>query len=220
MLHPKRDAEDLPERVERARPAHEDEALSVLEIALACLPCAALVVDADGTILRANRAGSELLGLNLAFTVDPLRRLRLIAAAEDDELRRAFGEAQRRPGHQVRWPTTSPRRAETAAIVSAHLVALPSHAQILALLFDSRQPFAGTPDRLGALLGLSPVESRLAAALARGESLNEASATAGVRISSARTYMKRIFEKTGTRRQAQLVGLICRAVATDPGRAS
>ena len=57
-------------------------------------------------------------------------------------------------------------------------------------------------------LGLTAAERRLAGHLCRGRPLEVAAAAAEVTISTARTYLKRIFAKTGANRQSQLVALL------------
>jgi DNA-binding CsgD family transcriptional regulator len=56
--------------------------------------------------------------------------------------------------------------------------------------------------------GLGPNETRLAVALAQGSDLRQAALMAGLTYETARWYLKAIFEKTGTRRQTQLVSLL------------
>lgn len=58
------------------------------------------------------------------------------------------------------------------------------------------------------LHGLSPQEARLAVALANGHSLAEAAAALGLTLETGRNYSKRIFAKTHTRGQADLVRLV------------
>lgn len=62
------------------------------------------------------------------------------------------------------------------------------------------------------LFNLTESEARFASALASGLSLTEAAAAQGVRISTARTHLARIFQKTETRQQSQLVSLLRGAV--------
>jgi DNA-binding CsgD family transcriptional regulator len=57
---------------------------------------------------------------------------------------------------------------------------------------------------------LSPAEARLAQKLARGRSLEEASQSLEIKLSTARSQLAAIFQKTGTRRQARLVALLSR----------
>lgn len=59
-----------------------------------------------------------------------------------------------------------------------------------------------------ALFDLTPAEARLAKCLAAGVSLAAAARNCGISTASARTYLSRIFSKTGTHRQHQLVALI------------
>ena len=53
--------------------------------------------------------------------------------------------------------------------------------------------------------GLTPAEARLAALLASDYTLDEAAAYLGLTVGTVRTRLKRLFEKTGTNRQASLV---------------
>jgi DNA-binding NarL/FixJ family response regulator len=62
-------------------------------------------------------------------------------------------------------------------------------------------------------LDVSPAEARLVSALAQGQSMDDAAASCGVTVATARSYLKQVFAKTGTKRQAELVKL----VMTSPG---
>ena len=61
---------------------------------------------------------------------------------------------------------------------------------------------------LTGLFDLTPSEARLATALAVGKPLRQAAADMGIGFGSARTYLARIFAKTGTSQQSQLVALL------------
>jgi DNA-binding CsgD family transcriptional regulator len=63
-------------------------------------------------------------------------------------------------------------------------------------------------DAARALYGLTAAESRLALAFARGQSVNDAADTLKITRETTRTVLKRIFSKTGTHRQAELVRLM------------
>ncbi|MFD1883843.1 helix-turn-helix transcriptional regulator [Paracoccus pacificus] len=67
---------------------------------------------------------------------------------------------------------------------------VPSHA-VLSVVFD-----------------LTPSEARLATELARGNSLRSAAGALGISFSTARTYLARIFDKTGTSQQSAMVALV------------
>lgn len=68
-----------------------------------------------------------------------------------------------------------------------------------------------TPEALRDLFSLNPSEARLAHALASGLDLKEAAEAQGITLSTARTYLKRLFQKTGANRQAELVRLLVNA---------
>lgn len=58
---------------------------------------------------------------------------------------------------------------------------------------------------------LTRAESDLVAQLARGHTLEEASRARGVSINTTRSHLKRVFQKTGTNRQGELVQLVLRS---------
>jgi DNA-binding CsgD family transcriptional regulator len=64
---------------------------------------------------------------------------------------------------------------------------------------------------LRALYALTPAEAKLAQLLADGLSITEAAEQMSIRLSTARGVLKGVFAKTGTRRQASLVGLVLAA---------
>jgi DNA-binding CsgD family transcriptional regulator len=65
-----------------------------------------------------------------------------------------------------------------------------------------------SPNILTGLFDLTPAEAKLATALTRGQSLKAAAAGNGVTFSTARTYLDRIYRKTGANQQSQLVALL------------
>lgn len=61
---------------------------------------------------------------------------------------------------------------------------------------------------LNALFDFTPAEARLAADLASGMTLAASAARHGVTVKTARTYLERIFHKTGTHQQSQVVAML------------
>lgn len=84
-----------------------------------------------------------------------------------------------------------------------------SQADILIIMTEVR-PDGNLPPLglLSVLFDLAPAEARLAIALSAGKSLKAAAAEMGIEYNSARTYLTRIFTKTGTSQQSQLVALL------------
>ncbi|GGF46444.1 hypothetical protein GCM10007301_02440 [Azorhizobium oxalatiphilum] len=66
------------------------------------------------------------------------------------------------------------------------------------------------------LFGFSAREAEIAACLAAGGALKDAAASCGITMATARTYMARIFEKTETSQQSQVVALL-RGLIPAPG---
>lgn len=67
---------------------------------------------------------------------------------------------------------------------------------------------AGFVEQMRALFDLSPKEAILAASLASGLSLKQAAEDNHIQISTARSYLEKIFHKTGARQQSQLVAIL------------
>ena len=63
-------------------------------------------------------------------------------------------------------------------------------------------------EHLTSLFGLTPAESGIADQLLQGKSLEEAACQPGVALQTARTQLKRIFGKTYTNRQSELMRLL------------
>jgi len=65
-----------------------------------------------------------------------------------------------------------------------------------------------SPTLLSGLFDLTPAEARLASALSQGKTLLEATENSNITVKTGRSYLERIFAKTGTRQQSQLVALL------------
>ena len=83
---------------------------------------------------------------------------------------------------------------------------------LYALVLLSTRDVEVTPNRLG----LTAAEGKLAALLARGASVSDAAVQLGVSAHTARTQLKHIFAKTGTRRQSELIRLLVDESAFSP----
>jgi DNA-binding CsgD family transcriptional regulator len=78
----------------------------------------------------------------------------------------------------------------------------------LLFAFDPENTPTITVDMVRRLFNLSEAESALAVALCSGKTVDEAAAERGISIHTARSQLKSIFGKTGTKRQADLVSLL------------
>ena len=98
----------------------------------------------------------------------------------------------------------------------------PPHGDVLghspepgAILFISDSEAGTTPpiERIRVVYGLTPAEARLTSLLVKGASIATAAEQLEVSQNTAKFHLKAVFEKTGVRRQSQLV----RRVLADVG---
>lgn len=68
-------------------------------------------------------------------------------------------------------------------------------------------PVPAPSEALAALFDLTTAETRILSLLAAGMSLSQIARELGVQTSTARTHLLRLFAKTGTHRQAELIKL-------------
>ena len=80
------------------------------------------------------------------------------------------------------------------------------------LIRDSGGKLRLSPGALQTTFRLTPAESRLAILLAEGKALDEIGAELRVTQNTLRSQLKRIFTKTDTRRQGELISLILRTL--------
>ena len=85
-------------------------------------------------------------------------------------------------------------------------------AALIVIATDPEHVARAPAAQLAALFGLTPAEARLAAALAARQSLEEYADAAQITIGTARWTLKRVLEKTGCRRQSELVHLLVTSV--------
>ena len=76
------------------------------------------------------------------------------------------------------------------------------------LITDPEQAAVVRGERLGQDFGLTPAETVFAVEISKGDGLQAAASRLGVSLTTVRTHLAHVFDKTGTRRQAELVRLI------------
>jgi len=180
--------------------------------ALDNLPFAVLVTNSDGRLLFANQRGGEIIAARAVLTVDPMGILRASRSDDTERLHNAMRTA--RDSHGTVGLKLEDEGGEP---IRATILANEGPREDARLyLYISRDGTAPNPkpDLIASLFGLTVSESRLAAAMAQGLSLDEAAVECGVTKSTARTYLKSIFSKTGATRQAELVRKILLSVAS------
>ena len=186
--------------------------------ALDHLPWGVVFVDEHRNCLGANRHAQEILlaGDGLVARGDTVRAA---VAAESAQLDRLLSCALNRTGGRApnAGGPLSITRPSGAHPLSVLVVPLRTRAEALGDRRPAAAIFVGDPDirldssneqHLRELYALTAGEARLAARLAQGKSVEEAAAAIGITVNTARAYLKRIYSKTGVRRQPELVRLL------------
>lgn len=186
-------------------------------VALDSLNQGVLIVDAQVRVLHANSAAEALLRMQDGLTTTQ-GRLCAMRSADDAALRRALGGAAGNGGGTLAVIRPSGRApfAVTVQPVTAgcffssdlRLFAQRPAALIFVIDPDHDGGGAATTRTLRALYGLTGAEVAVAAAIAHGQGVTEAAAALGVASSTVRWHLQRVFEKTGTARQADLTRLV------------
>ncbi|HQC98915.1 MAG TPA: hypothetical protein PK306_24740 [Aquabacterium sp.] len=76
---------------------------------------------------------------------------------------------------------------------------------LLATLFDPQQVPSFDPYALSSLLDLTPAQARVAAGLAQGRTVDEMAAAGGTRVSTVRSHLASVLQRTGASRSDDLV---------------
>ena len=180
-----------------------------------------MVADGAGRVIELNRAAERILGrddgliirngrLAASGVLGSEKLAKLIADAVNVKAGAAAGRmlVRRRDG--------GPAYILTIAPLGASLTVQESP---LALIVVAG-PDAPSPSEreLAEFFGLSPAESRLAAALMTGKTLHDVASASGVRITTLRTQLSSILRKVGASRQAELMRVLAsiRTVGSPP----
>ncbi len=172
-------------------------------------------LDRGGRILEANDRARDILrkgdGLH-----DHGGELAARHKEEDGELRRLLAGAVPSLGDQGAggFVKITRRRAPAPLILEIHPVrhmgALIDSRQLgaLVLIVDLATRPRVAPGLVADLLGLTPAESRVAVAVAAGQTVAGAAHEVGCAESTVRTHLKRVYRKLGICKQTELVGRV------------
>ena len=197
----------------RAALAEARARAAIAESTLAQLGLAEIAFNAGGQVLAADPLAERLLPM----TAEPgaLRRLQLVAQAAR-ALEAACTALAGAPPQARRLVRLGDRPLREILLRPAAL-ALTAPGPSPAVIGVVRTPHAAlsaqAPGILAQAHGLSPREAELAIGLASGETILEAGVRLGLTPETARNYSKRVYAKTGTSGQAQLVAHVLNGLA-------
>jgi DNA-binding CsgD family transcriptional regulator/PAS domain-containing protein len=191
--------------------------------ALDRVPAGILVLDATGKAILVNRSAREILaakdglslrgdGLHAGDAEETAALHRLLSEALQTGAGKGIGSggvlSVSRPS--LRRPYSvfiTPLRTEQSTFGEPSAVAA-------VFVSDPERKPETSPEVLRRLYGFTPAESRMAAKLLEGESVEEAAEDLHVSVNTARTHVKSMFDKTDTHRHRELLRLLLTGVGT------
>jgi DNA-binding CsgD family transcriptional regulator len=174
-----------------------------------------IITDRTSRPLFVNLAAAEVIAQSDGLRIDSAR-LRAAHPPETAAIRRMIEAASDAPDGEscsaalcVSRP--SMRRSLTLVVApmrgaQARLPGLQPSA--IVFITDPEREAPVSSAFLQQVYGLTRAEAEVAVKVERGEGLQAVAETLGIALCTARTHLQHIFEKTGTRRQAELVRLI------------
>jgi DNA-binding CsgD family transcriptional regulator/PAS domain-containing protein len=192
---------------------------------LDALKCGVVLTDEAGAILHTNRAAERLLSSGRA--IQAVRGvLQANAPAAAKELRAAIRLSVQDEAAMGQTGLAIRLSDDDMPPVFAHVLPLAGGELRAGLRPDAAAAiFIGAPadeqdaaDAVAAAFGLTPAETRVLANLLSGSTLAETAASLGIAMTTAKTHLDNIFQKTGVSRQAELMLLAARAAP--PAKAS
>jgi DNA-binding CsgD family transcriptional regulator len=170
----------------------------------------ALLLSRDGTVIEANRLVEDL---SARVQWRARNRITLADSAANELLSSALAALDGDPETSVR--SFALRDADDRASMVGHLVPIRRSAHDIfagsyaLLVLTPVTAQRGPPiELMRSLFDLTPSEARVARGLATGETLEEIADSGGVAISTVRSQLRQVLQKTGCARQAEVVSLL------------
>jgi DNA-binding CsgD family transcriptional regulator len=177
-----------------------------------------LLIDEGAHVLRRNHCANRMLArLSQIALVDG--RLVLTDAEKNAEFKRLIRLLAQAPaGNSIQVLRLAARSCEDLRLM---IKPIPPTAEyyntqrpkVMVYLQDASAQQTAPAQLVADLFGLTRTEAVLAIWLARGHTLQQAAQEMNISEHTARNYSKRIFAKTGTRRQVDLVRVMLQSVA-------
>jgi DNA-binding NarL/FixJ family response regulator len=178
--------------------------------AIDLLKCGVIVLGLRGDVLFTNQRAGELLARREGIVVDTTGVCRASSLEDTQNLHKAIRTARDQHLPDAMTIDTGSRGPLRVVVRPCEDDASDTGPCVCLYLFARDDASAVDPRLLRGLFGLTVSESKLAAALASGLSLEVAAQKEGWTLNSAKTYLKTVFNKLGVSRQADLVRVVLR----------
>ncbi|MEM8795541.1 MAG: response regulator [Pseudomonadota bacterium] len=177
----------------------------IAEAALALLSPAIVITDDSGRVSYMNQSATEILSERDGLFLDNGGIIRALKPEVSKGIHDAIVIASggdMEPAKFFRIPRPTELKDLTLVILPG------ADGRAVLFLTDPQRSTVISPESLSSLFDLTRAEASIAYTLSNGGTIEDAAKTSGITVSSARTYLKRVFYKTGVGRQSDLVQLI------------
>ncbi len=189
--------------------------------ALDRMPIGVALTDAEAKVLATNAAARSMIEARdgLALTNGQLSATINGAGSKLRKLIGAVAAGTHRGFANLSLPRRGARHPLSVTIAQVGRTGLPGSTaangghstSTVVYVTDPDRPIEPDQDSLRTTYGLTAAEARLASRIATGESLADVAAALDISYNTARTHLRRIFGKTQTERQGELVSLLLSA---------
>lgn len=186
---------------------------AALTAALDCVSTPTFLLAADSHIVHVNSAGMALLRGSQALLKT---RLRLSARRTSEAKLLTAAVARVAESQRPELLRLLSRNGNVSLLMTITPVA--GDTLVIACVADLRAEAPSLAPWVQDAFELSSQNAELAGSLMSGSSLMEFSSEKGVTLGAARTRLKKLFARTGTRSQAALVSTLLRAATIAPRR--
>jgi DNA-binding CsgD family transcriptional regulator len=196
------------------REDHDTRTSAALECfvrALDFFPVGVVALDAHGEIIHINSAAVEMTERRDGLSIER-RQLTAVRAAEGARLRDAIAQNGHSGIAVTRAGSKRPYQLWITRVQSADTRQISCVAMIV-LMIDPEHRTTAAESILEKFYELTPAEARMAAHLMNGCSIAQAARALHIRPETAKTHLKRIFAKTQTQRQSELVHVLMQSAA-------
>lgn len=199
----------------------------MLSAAFDLLTIGIILVDDNSRIVHANAAGNRLLDERSAVRRDgdqlscrdPRTANELAVAIQNA----ASGNTADFPKSGIALPISKADGSDMAAWIlpldrglrNQFAISFSASAAVFLRQLGDMSPFPG--ELFVKRFGISPAECRVLMMLTQGMTVREAAGTLGISEPTAKTHLQKLFQKTGTDRQADLMRLVMSALAPAAG---
>jgi DNA-binding CsgD family transcriptional regulator len=177
-----------------------------------------LLTDTDRRLLFMNAAGREIMSLRDGLKIET-GQVRTALPREDCALDVVVRKiAADRESQLSRLSVTRPSGATPYRLL---LMPVPSFGAaplgtaqpaVAVVIVDADSAPKPDPTALRELFSLTPAEVRVTSLLVQGRSMEEIAAGLRISFETVRTHVRRVFSKTATNRQGELIALVLRSV--------